>query len=230
MTKTVKKPLFSHRSRQSTQIVKVATNQRKRLDAATDKHKRKRGFRQGPLEDSQYLQPSEIAAFFKAVKSPRDRAIFRVALHRGLRAHEVGLLQLSDFRIADRTLFVRRGKGSISREYELTDIEMTSLRAWLKVRGLHAGPLFPSRQGKGIHRARLDQLMKQYCRAAGLRPEKAHMHAWKHSCGTSLADRNNSPDVIQDWLGHRDSKSSALYTHMTHQRRTEAAERNRTWC
>jgi hypothetical protein len=31
--------------------------------------------------------------------------------------------------------------------------------------------------------------MKEYCAKAGIRREKAHMHALKHSCGTHLAER-----------------------------------------
>jgi integrase len=35
-----------------------------------------------------YLQPEEIRALFACIDSRRDRAIFRVAYHHGLRAHE----------------------------------------------------------------------------------------------------------------------------------------------
>ncbi|MGG7380887.1 tyrosine-type recombinase/integrase, partial [Escherichia coli] len=79
---------------------------------------------------------------------------------------------------------------------------MRTLRAWLKERGTFPGPLFPSRQGsKGISRIRLDQLMKKYCKLAGIPKDKAHMHALKHSAGTHLAERGASAAEIQDWLG-----------------------------
>jgi integrase len=44
-----------------------------------------------------YLTPEEIARLFAAIKSPRDRAIFRLAYHRGLRASELGIIQFSDY-------------------------------------------------------------------------------------------------------------------------------------
>jgi integrase len=182
------------------------------------------------LDETMYLQPEEITSLFAAIKSKRDRAIFRLVYHRGLRAHEVGLLQVSDFRDRDTMLFVRRGKGSISQNYRLLDEEARVLRAWLRERGTAPGPMFPSRQGRnGITRFRLDQLMKDYCRAAGIRKEKAHMHALKHSCGTHLAERGNAPDTIQDWLGHREASSTAIYMHFSRKRREEAVEKNSDW-
>jgi integrase/recombinase XerD len=183
--------------------------------------------------DSQYLTQTEIQALFAVIESPRDRAIFRLVYHRGLRSHEPGLLQLSDWNERDGLLHVRRGKNSISRDYRLMPAEATALRAWLKIRGRAPGPLFPSRQiragGLGIHRNQLDRLYRGYCAAAGIRPEKAHMHAIKHSTGTHLAERGNSADIIQDWLGHRAASSTQVYMHFSQRRRDEAYERNKDW-
>lgn len=190
---------------------------------------KRKAFKRAELDESMYLEQSEITRLFRVIESKRDRAIFRLVYHRGLRAHEVGVLQLADFRQRDGVLFVRRGKGSISREHSLVREELLVLRAWLKERGSERGPLFPSRQGGGISRFRLDKLMKRYCRAAGIRAEKAHMHALKHSCGTHLRERGETADVIQDWLGHRDSKSTDIYMHFTRKRREESVERNRDW-
>jgi hypothetical protein len=65
-------------------------------------------------------------------------------------------------------MYIHRSKRSISREYSLIREELPAIRAWIKERGQAPGPLFPSRQGRhGITRQRLDQLMKQYCNAAG---------------------------------------------------------------
>jgi len=176
-----------------------------------------------------YLETSELAALFAVITSKRDKAIFRLTYGRGLRAHEVGLLQISDFRDRDGVLFVHRGKGSISREHSLTDEELRSLRAWLKVRGTLPGPIFLSRNRRAISRDRLDELMKQYCALAGIPAAKAHMHILKHSCGTMLADHDASPMEIQDWLGHRSSSSTDVYLHFTERRRAALVEKFKHW-
>src|ERR1035437_2582843 len=80
--------------------------------------KRKK-YKRTELEESMYLQPEEIRALFDCIESRRDRAIFRITYHHGLRAHEVGLLQMSNYRDRDGLLYIHRGKGSISREHRL---------------------------------------------------------------------------------------------------------------
>lgn len=177
-----------------------------------------------------YLEEKEILAFFRVISSKRDRAIFRLIYHHGLRAHEPGKLQLADFRERDHVLYIYRGKGSISRQHQLVDSAFKALKAYLHDdRGSAPGPLFPSRQNGPITRGRLDQLMKEYCAAAGIRREKAHLHALKHSCGTHLSERGASPQEIQDWLGHRDSRSTDIYTHFSPGRRRASYEKHRDW-
>jgi site-specific recombinase XerC len=39
---------------------------------------------------NEYLTPEEIERFFRFVTSVRDRALFRLAYHRGLSASELG--------------------------------------------------------------------------------------------------------------------------------------------
>jgi site-specific recombinase XerD len=210
-----KKRGFSRRVRQSTEI---------------DSPKRK--YERTELDASKYLEKHEIDRLFSVIRSKRDKAVLRVTYHRGLRAHEVGILELADFRNRDGVLFVKRGKGSISREHSLCDEELKALRAYIRdVRGSDPGPLFPSRQSrtKGISRQQLDRLIKRYGKLAGLAPEKCHMHALKHSCGTHLAERGAEAQEIQDWLGHRDSQSTDIYMHFSRKRRQASYERHRDW-
>lgn len=184
--------------------------------------------------DSQYLTLTEIDALFKVIRSPRDKCIFSLMYHRGLRASEPARLQMTDWNERDGMLYVRRGKNSKERDYSLTTGEVNLLRAWLRIRGRHPGALFASQKGPrpgglGIHRNQLDRLFRGYCIEAGIRPEKSHLHVLKHSCGTQLADRGEPADVIQDWLGHRAASSTQIYMHFSERRRAEAAARNRSW-
>jgi integrase len=113
---------------QSTQIAQVAKPQRAAPRGRAKRTKGPRGRREYSTNpDSQYLTPAEINALFAAIKTPRERAVFRIVYHRGLRAHEPGLLQLSDWNERDGLLFIRRGKNSISRDYRLTAIERKRL-------------------------------------------------------------------------------------------------------
>src|SRR5262245_40165602 len=152
-----------------------------RLQALLAKPKRK----PRKTDTLKYLSEEQVEKYFSVIKDARDIAMFRVIYHRGLRASEVGKIQLSDWnRNLDRLRFIRL-KGSSGGEYHLTAREVKALRAWLRIRGMEPGPLFTSRQsrGAGISRKRLHELMQKYGRLAGLPPELCHLHTLKHSCG-----------------------------------------------
>jgi len=177
-----------------------------------------------------FLTEEEVARLFAAVTVPRDRAILTVAYRRGLRASEVGSLQLEDYRTKAGRLFVRRLKGSHSGEYRLTSAETRALNAWLAVRGTTAGPLFPSNRGRGIGRRMLDVLMKKYGALASLPPDRRHFHVLKHSCGTHLlSGRGLDVAEVQDHLGHADIRNTMVYARITSRRRDALAERLRNW-
>jgi len=176
-----------------------------------------------------YLTSEEIEALFSVIEDVRDRAIFRVAYHRGLRASEIGLLQLADYRPRVGRLYIRRLKGSNSGEFPLTDVENRSIHEWLTERGTAPGPLFPSRNRNPISRDRLDELMKQYCRLADIAAEKAHVHSLKHSCGTHLSEMGKDVAVIRDWLGHRNVQNTMIYLEVTNKARDAAAKSLRRW-
>jgi integrase len=120
---------------------------------------KRKTYKRTEFEENMYLQPEEIRSLFDCIESRRDRAIFRVVYHQGLRAHEPGLLQMSSYSDRYGTLFIHRGKGSVSREHRLIPEEIRAIRAYIKFeRGTMPEPLFPSRQGRpGISRFRLHQ-------------------------------------------------------------------------
>jgi integrase len=176
----------------------------------------------GPVK---YLTEGELRELFGVIKNPRDLAIFTLAFGRGLRASEVGLMRLEDYRPKSGRLYVRRLKGSLSQEYLLTPKEEKALRAWLRVRGKVPGLLFAGYKRKGLGRRMLDVLMKRYGAAAGIPEDRRHFHVLKHSIGTLLGDMDQTPQVIQDHLGHANIQSTMIYLHVTPRAREELVRR-----
>jgi site-specific recombinase XerD len=173
----------------------------------------------------EYLTEEEVARLFAAIgKDARSQAIFHVLYYRGLRASEVGKLRIEDYRPSVGRLFVRRLKGSNSGEFHITEAERTALNRWIRVRGKNPGPLFPSRNHKPLSRWPVFALMRRYCAAAQIPPEKAHPHALKHSCGTHLSNRESDVAVIQDHLGHVNIQNTMIYVRITNKRRDQFAE------
>ena len=129
-----------------------------------------------------------------------------------MRASEIGIFQLSDYREREGRLYVTRVKGSKSGEYPLVDVEKDALNAWIEKRGQSPGPLFLSRKQRGISRWALDDLMKRYCTLAGIARDKAHMHSLKHSCGTHFHERvGDIAATIDDVIGEIAALLAAAY-------------------
>ena len=189
------------------------------------------------------LTEREVEGLFAVIRAPRDRALFRLIYHRGLRRSEVGMLSLSDYRPAEGRLYVHRKKRSRSGEYLLTQVEQKVLRGWVKVRGDAPGPLFPSREhrlrpGRGQSASAADRnaiagrtvqhLFAQYCALAGIPRSLAHVHVLKHSCVTHIADLLEGDILaVQDHVGHADVRSTMEY--MKFRRRDQVARRIETW-
>lgn len=172
-----------------------------------------------------YLTKAELTRLLKVITDPRDRAIFTVAYFRGLRASEVGMIPLSAYDRASGRLAFRRLKRSDGGKPVLSPLEQRAIKAWLKVRGLEPGPLFPSNRGRGISRYMLHVLMRQYGEAANLPVHKRHFHVLKHSIATHLAEKGVEVLKIKSWLGHRSINSTLVYTHLSLAEQDALAER-----
>jgi site-specific recombinase XerD len=182
-----------------------------------------------PDKPLKFLSHEETAALFQVITRARDKAIFRLLYHRGLRASEVGRIQISDWSPETERLMVRRRKGSVSAPFRLTAIESRVLRAWIRERGTAAGPMFLSRKHSPITRQQIYTLMRDYCQRANIPAERAHPHALKHSCGTHLLEKLGDITVVQDHLGHRDIRSTMIYAKLVSPTRERAAEQLRDW-
>ena len=181
-----------------------------------------------------YLTIPEKDRFFKAIRSPRDRAIFRLLYHHGLRASEIGKLQLSHYRQGsdidlDR-IYIHRLKGSVSGECAVVPTAAVAVRAWLKRRGIKPGTLFPSRKGGPVSRGRIFDMMREYCRMAQIPLEKAHPHSLKHTCCTHLiSDQRESIMDVRKHVGHVNIRSTMVYAELMSEADEQRAQRLRGW-
>ena len=70
-------------------------------------------------KEIKFLTEDELARLFSVIPSVRDRAMFQIAYRAGLRASEVGLLQLRDYDPKADRIFIHRLKGSNSGHHHL---------------------------------------------------------------------------------------------------------------
>jgi site-specific recombinase XerD len=172
-----------------------------------------------------FLTQDEMRRLLDAIDSKRDYAIFLLAYRHGLRASEVGMLQMDDLNLKQYRLRIQRLKHSLPGIYPLQADEVKALKAYLKERTSSAPALFLSRNNQPISRRRLDELMKHYAKRAGVPASKQHFHALKHSIATHMLDAGEDIRFVQDWLGHAAITSTVKYGQLTNRRRDEGARR-----
>ena len=159
-----------------------------------------------------FLTQEEVRNLFSAIKTKRDRAIFAVAYRHGLRASEVGMLQLADLDLKAARITINRVKGSMSGVYPMSPDTVKLLRSYLKTRNDASPYLFISNRVLPIDRRTLLLMMKKYSTVAGIPKEKQQFHALKHSIGTHILDAGEDVYFAKDWLGHKNIQSTIIYS------------------
>lgn len=165
-----------------------------------------------------YLTQAETRRFFAAIPDPRDRTLFALMYHHGLRVGEVLLLTRGDADLARGRLLVRRLKGGAWSEQILFAGTAELLRAHLaRIPRGPGAPLFEGRFGP-LRRRQIQLRFVRYRSAAGL-PVHLTTHSLRHSIATHLLDAGASLEFVQDHLGHRNIRSTAIYARITDRHR-----------
>lgn len=146
----------------------------------------------------------------------RNLAIFLVAEYCGLRASEVGLIEITDFNVKDHSIFCRRLKGSVSNVLKIVDERVFyELEKYYQERirtPFTSNYLFPSKSGRPINRKTLDILMKFYCSFTTISQDKWHFHTLKHTRAMELiAIPHIDVRDVQWWLGHKYISNTMIY-------------------
>jgi len=168
-----------------------------------------------------YLTQDDIRRFFAVIDSPRDRALFALIYHHGLRVGEVALLARGDVSLTRGRIVIRRLKGGRWSEQPLFAGTLGLLRDYLANAATTdaAAPLFPGRDGP-LQKRQIQSRFERYREAAQL-PEYATCHSLRHSIATHLLDAGQSLQFIQEHLGHQNIRSTTIYARITDRHRAE---------
>jgi type 1 fimbriae regulatory protein FimB len=196
----------------SASIAKKRPAKATRQIAVQPGHSQRKITRARRSETIKFLTIDETRQLFACIHDKRDKAIFLLAYRHGLRASEIGLLQVSDLDLKRLRVMLHRLKGSLSGEHPLQADEARALKSWLKHRDTDSPILFPSRRGLPISRQMLDVLMKGYSELGAIPQDKRHFHVLKHSIATHLLDAGAELRFVQDWLGHSNIQNTVIYT------------------
>jgi len=160
------------------------------------------------------LSKEEVKRVLAAPMNEKHRAILSLIYGCGLRRSEVLMLELQDIDRDRMLLIVRQSKGFKDRivpiSPKLVDMIDSYLRRYRPVIYLFEG----QRQGDRYSAASIEKIFRMACTKAGIR-KKITLHGLRHSYATHLLEAGTDLRYIQELLGHKSSKTTEIYTHVT---------------
>lgn len=169
------------------------------------------------------LSRKEVRQILAVVRIPVYQTCLKTIYACGLRLLEGTHLQVADVDSARMALHIH-GKGKQDRYVPLPQATLRLLRAHWRT---HRSPLWlfpaPTRHGLAhslahdggpVTRSSLQSAFRGAVQRTGI-AKHAHVHTLRHSYATHLLEAGINLRLIQENLGHRSPRTTALYTHLT---------------
>lgn len=160
----------------------------------------------------------------------RDYCMLVLFLNCGMRLSELVGINLSDIDLESGTLRLL-GKGNKERLVYLNAACKAALDAYLSERAQmtakDSNALFLSRENRRISARRVEQIVGDYLKRAGLGGQGYSPHKLRHTAAT-LMYQHSDVDIraLQMILGHASLSTTQIYTHVSDEQLQKAAEKS----
>lgn len=131
----------------------------------------------------------------------------------GLRVSEIVNLKITDIDSSNMQLFIEKAKGKKDRYVNLPESILEQLRAYYK----EYKPkryLFEGQYGDKYSIRSAQKVFQNAMEKAKINKDVG-IHGLRHSFATHLLEAGTDIRFIQELLGHKDLKTTLLYTHVT---------------
>lgn len=167
-----------------------------------------------------YLSLEESVDLISSIETPftsRDYCIIVLFLNCGMRLSELVGINITD--IKDDTLKLL-GKGNKERIVYLNDACIFAIEEYLKDRPkpktiTDKGALFLNRNGRRISQRRVQQIVGECLKSAGLAGRGYSPHKLRHTAATLMYQHGDVDiRVLKEILGHENLATTEIYTHV----------------
>lgn len=160
------------------------------------------------------LSKDEVKRILSVPFNEKHRVMLSVIYGCGLRRSEVLMLEPEDIDRDRMLLTVRQSKGFKDRvvpiSSRLLEVIDSYVERYRPVTFLFEG----QRQGDAYSAASLEKVFRKACASAGIK-KNITLHGLRHSYATHLLEAGTDLRYIQELLGHKSSKTTEIYTHVT---------------
>ncbi|MCJ7448054.1 MAG: site-specific integrase [Bacteroidales bacterium] len=160
------------------------------------------------------LSKEEVKRILDAPVNEKHRVMLSLIYACGLRRSELIELVPSDLERDRKLLRIRQSKGFRDRVVPISEKVIQMIDLYIS----HFRPkkyLFEGQYaGNRYSASSLDKVFKEAHRRAGLKREVT-LHGLRHSYATHLLESGTDLRYIQELLGHKSSRTTEIYTHVT---------------
>lgn len=160
------------------------------------------------------LSQEEVARILIQVKNVKHLAMLTTIYSAGLRISELLNLKIEDIDSDKMRIWIRQGKGKKDRLTILSPSLLPLLRTYYSTckpqKWLFEGPGKMRYSGGSIRK-----ILKRACARAKIN-KPVVVHTLRHSFATHLLEQGVNLRYIQELLGHTSSKTTEIYTHVSH--------------
>lgn len=159
------------------------------------------------------LSEEEIVKILNATENLKHKAIFMTIYSAGLRIGELINLKLKDIDSGRMQIRVEQAKGKKDRYTLLGEKTLEILRKYVSEYKPKVW-LFEGLKGERYSTSSIQANLKGAVDKAGIK-KRVTVHTLRHSFATHLLEAGTDIRYIQSLLGHQNSKTTEIYTHIT---------------
>ena len=156
----------------------------------------------------------EMMSILDNIHNLKHRLMIMMIYAAGLRRGELLRLRVGDVSVDRCVVFIRGGKGKKDRQSTFAKSMVPMLAEYLS-RYAPKYWLFEGVKGDQYGESSLRQILKTATARAGIK-KVVRLHTLRHSFATHLLESGTSTRYIQVLLGHESSRTTEIYTHVTH--------------
>ncbi len=196
-------------------------------------------FRRYVRKEVGYLSRDYLAALLdqpdtKRRDGQRDAVLLSLLYDTGARVQEIINLTAGDIRLETPAQARILGKGRKVRVVPLMENTVCLLRQYIDENALatpeqYDHPLFTNKQGNPLTRAGVNYILQKHVKAAQAShtafKQKVTPHTLRHTKAMHLVEGGVSLDIVRDFLGHADIKTTELYARANLEMKRAAIEK-----
>lgn len=156
---------------------------------------------------------NEIEKILQATQNLKHRTLLLITYGCGLRRSEIGNILIKDVNPERKLILIRNAKGRKDRYVPLSKGLADALRNYYKVYKPQKY-LFETKPGVPYPAETAYKVFKNALAKSGV-DKKVGIHTLRHSYATHLLENGTDLRYIQEILGHKSSKTTEIYTHVS---------------